>query len=146
MRAFRLHETGEIDTKPLQLENLRVPKPGPGQILLQIKTCGICHTDLHTVEGDLTLPLLPVTPGHQIVGIVHAIGDNATRFRPGDRVGVAWLGQACGECQYCQQGLENLCPAARFTGLHIDGGYADFTLVDLSLYQWFIRSSRYKSI
>jgi propanol-preferring alcohol dehydrogenase len=89
----------------------------------------VCHTDLHTVEGELDLPGLPVIPGHQIVGVVDQLGADVARFRHGDRVGVAWLYSTCGQCDFCQRGLENLCDRARFTGLHADGGYAQYTVV-----------------
>jgi len=94
-----------------------------------VKACGLCHTDLHIVEGELPAPRLPVIPGHQIVGVVEARGEGASRFREGDRVGVPWLHDACGACEYCARGRENLCEFARFTGLHVNGGYAEFTVV-----------------
>jgi propanol-preferring alcohol dehydrogenase len=95
-----------------------------------MKACGVCHTDLHTVEGELELPKLPLIPGHEIIGVVEANGPGANRYKIGDRVGVAWLNYACGECEFCRTGMENLCPNARFTGLHADGGYAQYTVVD----------------
>jgi propanol-preferring alcohol dehydrogenase len=120
-----LHEPAPIEEQPLELRELARPAPGPGQIRLDVSVCGICHTDLHIVEGDLDLPKLPVVPGHQIVGTVAARGEGADRFKIGERVGVAWLHQvSCEACDYCQRGLENLCPNATFTGLHADGGYA----------------------
>jgi len=126
MRAMILHEPAPIEEKPLELADLPLPKPGPGQIRIDVDACGMCHTDLHTVEGDLELPKLPIIPGHQIVGTVGAKGENATRYEIGDRVGVAWLHHvSCDDCEYCQRGLENLCPSATFTGLHADGGYAE---------------------
>ena len=105
------------------------PTPGPDEIRIKVRACGVCHTDLHTVEGELALPKLPVIPGHQIVGVVDQLGGNVTRFRQGDRVGVAWLYSSCGQCNFCHRGLENLCDQARFTGLHADGGYAQYTVV-----------------
>lgn len=126
MKAMVLHEPAPIEEQPLTLEELDLPQPGRGQIRIRVQTCGLCHTDLHTVEGDLELPKLPIVPGHQVVGTVEARGEGATRHAIGDRVGVAWLYHtACDECAFCEQGLENLCRDARFTGLHADGGYAE---------------------
>ena len=125
-RAMRLHAAGE----PLLLERIRVPEPGPGQVLLRIRACGVCRTDLHVVDGELAHPRLPLVPGHEVVGIVEARGAGAGRFRLGERVGVPWLGWSCGECAYCRSGRENLCDAARFTGYDLDGGYADYVLAD----------------
>jgi propanol-preferring alcohol dehydrogenase len=130
MRAMKLAEPKEVEHDPLALEETAVPEPGRGQIRLRVSICGVCHTDLHTVEGDLALPKTPITPGHQIVATVDKLGPGSGRFREGDRVGVAWLNWACGQCDYCQSGLENLCQRARFTGLHADGGYAEYTVVD----------------
>jgi propanol-preferring alcohol dehydrogenase len=121
-----LRESAPIEEKPLDLADLPLPEPGPGQIRIDVDACGMCHTDLHTVEGDLELPKLPIVPGHQIVGTVAARGENASRYQIGDRVGAAWLHYvSCDECEYCQRGLENLCPSATFTGLHANGGYAE---------------------
>ena len=92
--------------------------------------CGVCHTDLHTVEGELSLPDLPLTPGHQVVGVVDSLGEGVSRHQPGDRAGVAWLNWTCGQCFECRSGLENLCSQVRFTGLHEDGGYAEYLVVD----------------
>jgi propanol-preferring alcohol dehydrogenase len=117
-----------IGQSPLVLTECLRPDPGLGQIRIRVRVCGVCHTDLHTVEGELSLPKIPVVPGHQIVGIVDALGEGVARFRIGDRVGVPWLHQTCGECSYCRRGDENLCESARFTGLHVDGGYAEFSL------------------
>ena len=130
MEAMRLHEPQPIAGEPLAMEDVAVPEPGPGEVRLQVQMCGVCHTDLHTVEGDLELPKLPVTPGHQVVATVDARGEGAERYEPGVRVGVAWLYATCGECHYCRSGQENLCPNARFTGLHADGGYAEYMVVD----------------
>lgn len=131
MQGMVLHKTGHVAENLLKLQSDLVrPSPKAGQILLQVKTCGVCHTDLHTAEGDLELPRLPVVPGHQIVAEVAEAGEGAERYRPGDRVGVAWLYRACGICDFCRRGQENLCPAAQFTGLHADGGYAEYTVVD----------------
>jgi propanol-preferring alcohol dehydrogenase len=107
-----------------------VPVPGPGQILVSVAACGVCRTDLHVVDGDLPDPKIPVVPGHEIVGRVTAIGDGVDGFAVGDRVGVPWLGYACGTCEYCLGERENLCRRARYTGYQIDGGYAEFTVAD----------------
>jgi alcohol dehydrogenase, propanol-preferring len=130
MKAMLLHTPQPVAEAPLEPGELPDPEPSPGQIRLQVRVCGVCHTDLHTVEGDLDLPRTPIVPGHQIVGIVDKVGEQATRFQPGHRAGVAWLNWTCGECAYCIRGLENLCPNARFTGLHAHGGYAQYTVVD----------------
>ncbi len=129
MQAMLLHSPAPATNAPLVPADLPVPEPGPNQVRLRVRVCGVCHTDLHTVEGELDLPRLPVVPGHQIVGVVDKLGAGATRFRVGDRVGVAWLNWACGQCDFCRRGRENLCPQARFTGLHADGGYAQYTVV-----------------
>ena len=130
MQAMVLQTPKPIDENPLALREVPLPEPGPGQLRLRVEVCGVCHTDLHTVEGELQLPKLPLIPGHQIVGIVDELGKGVTSFRLGDRVGVAWLHSACGKCDFCGRGLENLCPYARFTGLHVDGGYAQYSLAD----------------
>jgi len=126
MRAMVLDAPG----RPLLLRDLDRPHPAADQVLIQVRACGVCRTDLHVVDGELTEPKLPIVPGHEIVGTVVETGSSATRFRPGDRVGVPWLGWTCGECTFCRKGAENLCERARFTGYQIDGGYADFTLAD----------------
>jgi alcohol dehydrogenase, propanol-preferring len=104
--------------------------PGAGQILLRVRACGVCRTDLHIVDGELPALAHPIVPGHEIVGVVEAAGPGVERFRDGDRVGVPWLGWTCGRCAYCRSGRENLCDDARFTGYHLPGGYADFVLAD----------------
>jgi propanol-preferring alcohol dehydrogenase len=93
---------------------------------VQVHTCGVCHTDLHTVEGELSIPHLPLILGHQVVGTVAALGAGVTRWRAGERVGIGWMNEVCGQCPYCRRGQENLCPQAQFTGLHVSGGYAEF--------------------
>jgi propanol-preferring alcohol dehydrogenase len=128
MRAMRLHDPSPIENRPLRLEDIALPEPGPGEIRIRVAACGVCHTDLHEAEGDLALPVRPVTPGHQIVGVVDALGPGAERFRSGDRVGVPWLGATCGACRFCEAERENLCTDARFTGFHRDGGYADYAV------------------
>ena len=107
-----------------------VPEPGAHQVLIRVHACAVCRTDLHVVDGELPDPSLPLIPGHEIVGEVIANGPEAGRFKPGDRVGVPWLGWTCGECPYCVSGRENLCDRARFTGYQLDGGYAEFTVAD----------------
>jgi len=106
------------------------PLPGPGQVRVQVSTCGVCRTDLHVAEGDLPVHHNDVVPGHEVVGIVDVLGAGATRFAPGDRVGIAWLASTCGRCQFCRRGAENLCPYATFTGWDHDGGYAEAAVVD----------------
>lgn len=128
MRAMRLQEYKKAEHKPLDLADMPMPEPGPGQVRLKIKVCGVCHTDLHTVEGDIHPPSLPITPGHQVVARVDALGDGVKKIETGDRVGVPWLYDVQGECEYKDMGLENLCPNARFTGFHVDGGYAEYML------------------
>ena len=114
----------------LELTDLPVPRPGAGQLLIKVRACGVCRTDLHVVDGDLTEGKMPIIPGHEIVGEVVERGPRVERFGAGDRVGVPWLGYTCGSCRYCMGGRENLCDGARFTGYHIDGGYAEYTLAD----------------
>jgi alcohol dehydrogenase, propanol-preferring len=114
----------------LREEELEPPEPGPGQVVVSVAACAVCRTDLHVVDGELRDPKLPLVLGHQVVGVVAAAGEGAERFSPGDRVGVPWLGWACGECRYCLSGRENLCDRARFTGYHVDGGYAEQLAAD----------------
>jgi propanol-preferring alcohol dehydrogenase len=114
----------------LQEMDLPVPAPGPGQVLLRVHACGVCRTDLHVVDGELTEPKLPLVPGHEIVGTVVQRGEGAERFAIGERVGVPWLGRTCGRCPYCRSNRENLCDRPGFTGYTIDGGYADCTVAD----------------
>ncbi|OKH14952.1 alcohol dehydrogenase [Fischerella major NIES-592] len=126
MRAMLL----EAPRQPLRLVNLPVPKPHPEQVLIRIHACAVCRTDLHIVDGELTHPKLPLIPGHQIVGIVEALGERVEKFHVGDRVGVPWLGYTCDRCRYCVSGRENLCDYAEFTGYNLDGGYAEYTVAD----------------
>ncbi len=109
---------------PLELREVAVPAPGPGQLLLRVLACGVCRTDLHIADGELTDPKLPLILGHEIVGEVVGVGSRGSDFEIGERVGVPWLGWTDGTCRYCVQGQENLCEAARFTGYTIDGGFA----------------------
>jgi len=115
--------------RPLRLVEVGVPASGPGQVRIRVKACGVCRTDLHVVDGELTAPKLPLVPGHQIVGVVESRGDGC-RLQKGDRVGVPWLGWTCGSCRFCLSERENLCDRARFTGYQIDGGYAQYAVAD----------------
>jgi alcohol dehydrogenase, propanol-preferring len=128
MRAQLLHQPAPIADAPLHLAEVPSPIAGPGEVGLRVLACGVCHTDLHIVEGDLPPRLRPVVPGHQIVGEVETVGPGVARFRRGDRAGVAWLGWADGTCAYCLRGQENLCPVARFTGWDRHGGYAEYAV------------------
>ncbi len=130
MKAQVLKQPNNVDTSPLNFEQVDTPTPGANQIRIAINVCGLCHTDLHTVEGEIALPKLPIIPGHQIVGVVDQVGQSVTRFRIGDRVGVPWLNWTDGTCDFCKRSQENLCDNARFTGQHVDGGYAEYTIVD----------------
>jgi propanol-preferring alcohol dehydrogenase len=129
MKAMVLREPKPAENDPLAKVDLPVPEPAPGQIRLRVRACGVCHTDLHLVEGEIATPKLPVVPGHQIIGRVDALGEGVTRFTVGDRAGVPWLYSTCGQCNYCLRGLENLCDNARFTGQHADGGFAEYMVV-----------------
>lgn len=126
MRAMVLRRPGHA----LECVEIARPEPGPGQVLVKVKACAVCRTDLHVVDGELTQPKLPLVPGHEIVGIVVARGPGADLFADGARVGIPWLGWTCGQCVYCRSGRENLCDKARFTGYQIDGGYAGYALAD----------------
>ncbi|MDH3859982.1 MAG: zinc-dependent alcohol dehydrogenase family protein [Gammaproteobacteria bacterium] len=126
MRAMILEQPGS----PLKLIEKPDPEPGPGQIQVSISACGVCRTDLHVVDGDLTEPKLPIVPGHEIVGEVSTLGAGVEGFKVGDRVGIPWLGHTCGCCSYCRSERENLCDEPGFTGYQIDGGYADMTVAD----------------
>lgn len=125
MKAMLLRQPRPVEQSPLEFDDLPLPVPSADQILIRAHCCGVCHTDLHTVEGDITAKL-PVIIGHQIVGTVEKVGVNATRFHAGDRVGVPWLYSTCGRCEFCRNGRENLCLNAQFTGLHVHGGYAQY--------------------
>jgi propanol-preferring alcohol dehydrogenase len=129
MKAMQLKHFAPIEQNPLALTDLPIRRPDPYEILVRIKVCGVCHTDLHTVEGELPDVRLPIIPGHQIVGTVEDMGTNASRFQIGDRAGIAWLHSVCEECGYCDKGRENLCESARFTGYHVDGGYAEYAVI-----------------
>jgi len=112
--------------------DIDTPRPGPGQVLVRVLACGVCRTDLHVVDGDLPDPAIPIVPGHEIVGRVEALGAAVSTHAIGDRVGIPWLGWACGVCEYCRSDRENLCPRARYTGYQINGGYAEYTVADAS--------------
>ncbi len=127
MRAMRLHQKG---SGHVTADDVARPEPGPGEVRVKVKACGVCRTDLHVVDGDLPDPKLPVVPGHEIVGTVDARGDGVDHLDIGQRIGIPWLGFSCGECAYCRRGQENLCPHARYTGYQIDGGYADYCIAD----------------
>ncbi len=129
MRAMVLQRSAGVTTSPLTLQEVTLPIPRPGEVRAQVRCCGVCHTDLHIVEGDLPLPKLPVIPGHQIVGIVDAVGRDVRVIKEGDRVGIPWLYSADGICGYCRHGFENLCDNAQFTGYHVDGGYGEHAVV-----------------
>jgi propanol-preferring alcohol dehydrogenase len=129
MKAMAVQRPGPIETRPLHEIDAPVPEPARGEILVRIRTCGVCRTDLHVAEGDLPPRRERVIPGHEIAGVVERCGAGALRYRPGARVGVAWLRQTCGRCGFCTRGRENLCPGARFTGWDHDGGYAEYCVV-----------------
>jgi alcohol dehydrogenase, propanol-preferring len=126
VRAMVLDSPGA----PLRLAEMPEPEPGPEQVLLRVRACAVCRTDLHVVDGELSNPKLPLIPGHQIVGSVEKVGGGVEQFEVGDRVGVPWLGYTDGTCRYCLAGRENLCEKARFTGYQIDGGYAEYAVAD----------------
>jgi propanol-preferring alcohol dehydrogenase len=129
MKAMVLYEHARVETHPLALVDVSDPRPGPGEVRLRVTICAICRTDLHVIEQDLPTARLPVIPGHQIVGVVDEVGPGCRQAVAGQRVGVAWLRSTCGACQYCASGRENLCPHARFTGYHDDGGFAEYAVV-----------------
>ncbi len=126
MRAMIFEGQG----RPLTLRDVPIPVPRPGQVLVKVEACGVCRTDLHVVDGELSEPKLPLIPGHEIVGRVESTGEGAEHFQKGQRCGIPWLGWTCGLCDYCRSGRENLCDQARFTGYTIDGGYAEYTVAD----------------
>jgi len=128
MRALLLREQKPVEEGPLSFAELPTPEPGPGQILIRVLACGVCHTDLHIAEGDLPLRKSPLVLGHQVVGEVMEVGPGVSRLEKGQRVGLAWLGWTCGTCKFCQKGQENLCPNAQFTGYTLDGGFAEYVL------------------
>jgi propanol-preferring alcohol dehydrogenase len=130
MRAWIVDRPGPVATHPLRAVERDVPEPGEHEIRVRVRACGVCRTDLHLAEGDLPPKHRGVVPGHEVVGEVDAAGDACTRFRPGDRAGIAWLRHTCGACRWCVSGNENLCVAPAFTGWDADGGYAEWSVVD----------------
>ena len=126
MRAMLFESVG----RPLRAARVRAPAPAPGQVRVKVQTCGICRTDLHVLDGELPHPKLPLIPGHQIVGIVDAVGEGVSAPAVGEQVGVPWLGWTCGRCRYCLSGRENLCDQAKFTGYDLDGGFAEYAVAD----------------
>ena len=130
MRAWVVDTPGPVDGRPLRLVEREAPTPGPGEVRVAVSVCGVCRTDLHLAEGDLTPHAPAVVPGHEVVGVVDALGPGATRFAVGERIGIAWLRHTCGVCRFCVRGDENLCLTPRFTGWDADGGYAEHAVVD----------------
>jgi alcohol dehydrogenase, propanol-preferring len=126
MRAMLFEKAGQ----PLRSVELPSPQPGAGHVLIRVRACAVCRTDLHIADGELKQPKLPVIPGHEVIGVVEKLGQGATRFKLGDRVGVPWLGWTCDACEFCLSGRENLCDQARFTGYTLDGGYAEYAVAD----------------
>ncbi|NJN70068.1 MAG: zinc-dependent alcohol dehydrogenase family protein [Nitrospira sp.] len=129
MKAMVLDHTGDVSGHPLQLRDQPAPTPQACQVLVKIHVCGVCRTDLHVVEGELSNPTLPVIPGHQAVGTVVQVGSEVSEVKEGDRVGIAWLQGTCGRCEFCTSGRENLCLQATFTGYQANGGYAEYAVV-----------------
>lgn len=130
MKAMQLKETEPVEKSPLKPVDLSEPSPKPREVKINVRACGVCHTDLHTVEGDLSMPELPVVPGHEVIGVIEEMGEEADRFERGDRVGVPWLYSSCGECKFCRGGMENLCEDPKFTGLHVNGGYEEYMVAE----------------
>jgi propanol-preferring alcohol dehydrogenase len=130
MFAIQLFQPSKIEKSPLKLSELPKPRPKIGQVRVQVLACGVCHTDLHIVEGDIHPPKMPIIPGHQVVGIVDSLGPHVDSVKVGDRVGIPWLYKACGKCEFCRRGEENLCPQGQFTGFHHDGGFCEFMVAE----------------
>jgi len=130
MKAWILDRQAKIEEKPLRLQEIPTPEPSDHEIRIKVHACGICRTDIHLAEGDLPLKKSPLILGHEVVGVVDKVGKDVTSFQAGDRAGVAWLNHACGRCEFCLSGMENLCTSARFTGWDADGGYAEYTVLD----------------
>lgn len=129
MKAWVLEKQAAIERKPLLRQELPIPKVEKGEIRVKVHACGVCRTDIHVAEGDLPLRKSPLILGHEIVGVVDEVGKEVTKFKVGDRAGIAWLNSSCGNCKFCQSGRENLCPEAKFTGWNVDGGYAEYVTV-----------------
>lgn len=130
MLGWQVVDPGPIDGNPMRLTEIPVPLPRPGELRVRVSVCGVCRTDLHVAEGDLPVHRPQVVPGHEVVGVVDALGAGSGRFDVGDRVGIAWLRHTCGECRWCRTGAENLCVSPRFTGWDENGGYAEYAVVD----------------
>ncbi len=128
MKAAILKKQGPVESNFLEIEEISIREPSPFEVLIKVEACGVCHTDLHILEGDLKPPSLPLILGHQIVGRIVKAGDGVKGFKPGDRVGVPWLHGYCGECKFCKKGLQNLCDNIEFTGFHVHGGFSEFTI------------------
>lgn len=129
MKALVLEDIAPIEGSPLRLVERTVPEPAAGEVRLKVRCCAICRTDLHVIEGELPRHTLPIVPGHQVVGVIDALGAGCRRLAIGQRAGVAWLRHTCGTCRFCRAGRENLCEQSRFTGYHADGGYAEYAVV-----------------
>ena len=130
MKVMALHKQAQIDNNPLILEDWDIPEPGDKELLIKVNCCGICRTDLHIIEGELPLKRSPIIPGHQIIGIVEKVGEKCSKYKQGDKVGIAWLRKTCGTCSFCKSGFENLCENSLYTGYHEHGGYSEYTLID----------------
>lgn len=130
MKAWILEKQAAIEDKPLRLQEIPTPEPSDHEIRIKVHACGVCRTDIHVAEGDLPLKKSPLILGHEGVGLVDRVGSGVTAFKEGDRAGVAWLNHACGRCEFCTSGMENLCTEAQFTGWDADGGYAEYTVLD----------------
>jgi propanol-preferring alcohol dehydrogenase len=130
MKAMLLRKCKSVMEQPLEMADVAVPGIGASDLLIKVSVCGVCHTDLDIVEGRLAPAKLPRVPGHQVVGVVEKNGKEAGRFALGQRVGVTWLHSSCGQCKFCKEGRENLCDGARWTGLDVDGGYAQYMVAD----------------
>ncbi len=130
MKALLLHKPAPIETSPLQEEEIPTPRPKEKEVLIKVEYCGVCHTDLHLVEGEIIPPSYPVIPGHQVVGKIEKTGEKVTRWKTGERVGIPWFYSSCGRCKFCRKGKENLCNKAQFTGFHVNGGYAEYAVAD----------------
>ena len=128
MKAWVLGKPAPVESRPLILSDVPVPQPAADEVLIKVHACGICRTDLHVVEGELTARKSHVVPGHQVVGRISAIGSGVDEFKPAERVGIAWLNHTCGACEFCRRGQENLCDKAMFTGWTVDGGYAEYVV------------------
>jgi len=129
MRAMVLTQSSDVGRNPLALQDVPAPDPGPDEVRMRVHVCGVCRTDLHVVEGDLPPSKRPLIPGHEVVGVVDRVGTRVRTVKEGDRIGIAWLRDTCGQCEFCRSGRENLCERAQFTGYQWDGGYAEYAVV-----------------